>query len=266
MKNVVVDEALSGNLGELITALLAEDEANAGKAIPDSAQERWEMFRALLISRPPRKAEGDFVDKQDDLLQTVISDTGVTNARKMTPVIELGESHIFLWQGDIAALRIDCMANPTTADMLGCFDPTRDCIDNDVHTFGGVQLRSYMSQIAEMSGDEFMVTFGNNLPSVFVINVPAPKTAGGAATAEELQELERCYQTTFELADIHDCRRLALPLLGLEENGYTLDETVKVAVDVVKRNLDGATGRLHDVFFVAADDAERIAYEKALGL
>lgn len=85
---------------------------------------------------------------QDEYLQEETAKKGVTDVEDLTPM----QPGIYLWQGDITALRCDAIVNAANSGMTGCYVPNHRCIDNCIHTFAGVQLRMYCEEMMEAQG------------------------------------------------------------------------------------------------------------------
>ena len=122
----------------LIGALLAEQPQYRETALPEDKQAQRLLLRALLNVRPPLAARPDFLRVQDAYLQAETEQKGVVDYRTLRPV----RDRLYLWQGDITALKCDAIVNAANSGLLGCFHPNHGCIDNAIHTYAGVQLRA----------------------------------------------------------------------------------------------------------------------------
>lgn len=127
----------SEKLSYLIKYLLSENPDYKSVVVPDSAAERFRLFRSLVNVRAPRPISEEFLEVQDEFLRETIAEKGVVNYKDLTPV----KPRVYLWQGDITTLRCGAIVNAANSQMLGCFCPCHGCIDNAIHTFSGVQLR-----------------------------------------------------------------------------------------------------------------------------
>lgn len=90
---------------------------------------------------------------------------------------------IYLWQGDITALKCDSVVNAANSALLGCFYPNHECIDNAVHTFAGVELCLACSEIMRIKGHAEKtgcaeITPAFNLPCRYVIHTVGPVVSG----------------------------------------------------------------------------------------
>lgn len=132
----------------LIRSLFNEDSAYRGWRVP---QERGRteaasgLLRGLMNVRPARASDPEFLKTQDAYLRTATAERGVTDIDDLSPV----QPGIYLWQGDITTLRCDAIVNAANSGMTGCYAPNHRCIDNAIHTFAGVQLRSVCAEIME---------------------------------------------------------------------------------------------------------------------
>ena len=90
--------------------------------------------------RMVKKSSAEFLNIQDAYLQEETAKKGVTDVDDLTPV----QQGLYLWQGDITALRCDAIVNAANSGMTGCYVPNHRCIDNCIHTFAGVQASAVL--------------------------------------------------------------------------------------------------------------------------
>ena len=158
----------------LIRWLLNEREEYENLEIPVSSAEKRRLLRSLINVRPPIPASSEFLTVQDAYLQERLAERGVTRIEDLSPV----RPGIYLWQGDITTLAADAIVNAANSQMLGCFVPCHGCIDNAIHTYAGVQLRTECASImagqeAEPTGSA-KITKAYNLPCRYVLHTVGP--------------------------------------------------------------------------------------------
>ncbi len=103
---------------------------------------------------------------------------------------------------------------------------------------------------AEMGEYPAWVTFANDLYCTYVIHVPSPERKGDGKDAARL---EKCWRDCLQLAADHDCRSVALPLIGAGRFGYSADEALRGAVKAAK---DFLRDRPMDVELLFDDEAD----------
>ena len=134
----------------LLNYLLAENpQAGIGR-IPDDEKEQKALLRGLMNIRMPQPVSSDFLTVQDAYLKEEISSDGIVEMADLVPL----QPELYLWQGDITRLKCDAIVNAANSQMLGCFCPNHGCIDNAIHTFAGVELRSACAKLMEAQGHE----------------------------------------------------------------------------------------------------------------
>ena len=118
------------------------DQVEALKARKDTIDEAslWRTFRALVNTRPPLPAAESFLREQDQLLQSMIAQAGVTTVDDT--IAAPHDPAIRLWRGDITTLAADGIVNAANSQMLGCWQPGHHCIDNAIHTFAACSCAS----------------------------------------------------------------------------------------------------------------------------
>ncbi len=117
----------------LIEKMLEEQPNFLKMKIPEDEANQKYLLRCLFNIRAPQPAKQEFLSVQDAYLQEETKRKGITELDDLHPVQE----GIYLWQGDITTLRCDAIVNAANSQMLGCFMPCHECIDNAIHTYAG---------------------------------------------------------------------------------------------------------------------------------
>ena len=115
----------------LIQTLLKESPEYQNTPIPKNLAEQRMLLRALMNVRAPKPIDENFIHVQNEYLQEVIEEKGVTDLHDLTPV----KDNLYVWQGDITTLRCDAIVNAANSQMTGCYIPGHACIDNCIHTY-----------------------------------------------------------------------------------------------------------------------------------
>lgn len=118
-------------LDYLLAVLLGEKAEYKAISVPKSTEDKRRLLRSLMNVRPPISISAEFIKVQDQYLQAVIAEKGITRLEDLSPV----ENGLYLWQGDITTLAVDAIVNAANSQMLGCFVPCHGCIDNAIHTY-----------------------------------------------------------------------------------------------------------------------------------
>lgn len=155
----------------LIEELLKENAAMGKLDIPEESREQERLLRGLMNIRPAGRSKEEFLRVQDAYLQEETARKGITDLDSLVPV----RDGLYLWQGDITALRCDGIVNAANSGMTGCYIPNHRCIDNCIHSFAGVQLRLYCEELMERQGHEeetgrAKITPAFNLPCRYILH------------------------------------------------------------------------------------------------
>ena len=110
----------------LINYLLSEQGETTEISNDEYSQKR--LLRSLFNIRMPKEVSEEFLQIQDEYLQEENRNKGITDIADLQPV----QDDIYLWQGDITALKCDAIVNAANSQMLGCFNPCHGCIDNAI--------------------------------------------------------------------------------------------------------------------------------------
>ena len=112
----------------LIKTLLAEHQRYRNIEIPAEEQRQKDLLRSLMNVRLPAPVSDEYIEIESDYLKEETAAKGIARLTDLTPV----EDGIYLWQGDITTLECDAIVNAANSQMLGCFQPLHNCIDNPI--------------------------------------------------------------------------------------------------------------------------------------
>lgn len=247
----------------LIKYLLFENPDNKNIAIPESAEERFRLFRSLVNVRAPEPISTEFLAVQDEFLREKIAEKGITNYKSLTPV----KPRIYLWQGDITTLKCGAIVNAANSGMLGCFCPCHGCIDNAIHTFSGVQLRLECAGIMRGQGFEepvgqAKITSAYNLPCDKIIHTVGPYVGGGL-TEEHCGQLRSCYRECLKTAVQNGISSISFCCVSTGEFHFPNEKAAEIAVQTVGEFLRSNSGI--EVIFNVFKDEDYAIYRRLLG-
>ena len=220
--------------------------------------------------RMPRKLPDAVLTVQDEYLTERSAEKGIVQLADI-PVIRDGLS---LWQGDITRLAVDAIVNAANSQMLGCFVPMHTCIDNCIHTYAGVQLRSecdrQMKLLRAKYGRDYeqptavpMLTEGYNLPAKKVVHIVGP-IVEGPLTEEHERQLADCYRNTLDLCAENGLRSVAFCCISTGVFHFPADRAAEIVVRTVAEWLDEQEERMDRVIFNVFSDKDRKLYERLL--
>jgi len=218
----------------LIRALLDEQPQYRRITIPSDEAEQRQLLRGLFNVRMPGRIGDEFLRIQDEYLQEELRQKGVTGLKELTPM----EPGIYLWQGDITTLACDAIVNAANSGMTGCYQPCHNCIDNCIHTYAGIQLRSACAEIMEKQGYEeptgqAKITPAFNLPSRYVIHTVGPIVQGRLTERHE-EQLASCYRSCLQLAEENGCKSIAFCCISTGVFGFLQRRAAEIAVETVR--------------------------------
>ena len=218
----------------LIKYLLSENGKYEKMPISESEKERFRLFRSLMNIRPPKPVSENFLAVQDEFLKKDIFSKGITDIADLVPT----EDRIYLWKGDITTLKCGAIVNAANSQMLGCFQPCHNCIDNAIHTFAGVQLRLECAEIMERQESEepmgtAKITSAYNLPCDKIIHTVGP-IVSGRLTEKHCEQLESCYRSCLEIAVRNNIGSIAFCCISTGVFGFPQREAAEIAVKTVQ--------------------------------
>ncbi|MGN0655195.1 MAG: protein-ADP-ribose hydrolase [Ruminiclostridium sp.] len=248
----------------LINKLLEEQPQYRVSPVPKSETEQKRLLRALMNIRRPQPIGDDFLNVQDEYLQTEIKEKGITDLSALTPI----SGDIYLWQGDITTLRCDAIVNAANSKMLGCFCPCHGCIDNAIHTFSGIQLRLECSGIMQKQGSSESVgraklTKAYNLPCKYVLHTVGPYI-GGEVTKNDEEQLASCYRSCLMLAEEKEIASVAFCCISTGEFHFPNRKAAEIAVETVRAYKKHNNSKIKVIFNVFKNTDYEI-YRELLG-
>lgn len=234
----------------LIQYLQKESKPCSFVNIPKGEQEQKMLLRSLLNVRMPKEVEQEFLEIQDSYLQEEIAKKGIVELAELLPI----QHGIYLWQGDITRLRCDAIVNAANAQMLGCFCPCHGCIDNQIHTFSGVQLRlSCARQMIEQGREEetgmAKITPAYNLPCRYILHTVGP-IVKGRVTTEAQEQLSSCYRSCLALTEQKKLKNIAFCCISTGEYHFPQKRAAKIAIQTVKDYQKETKNKIEVIFNV----------------
>lgn len=245
----------------LIEELLKERNEKAD--IPSGEFEQKQILRSLFNIRLPKPASEEFLKIQDEYLREETERKGITDIEDLEPV----QDGLYLWQGDITTLKCGAIVNAANSQMLGCFYPCHKCIDNAIHTFSGIQLRTRCGDIMKSQGFEeptgrAKITPAYNLPCDYVIHTVGPIITS-RVTADDCELLRSCYRSCLEKAYENDIESIAFCCISTGEFHFPNELAAQIAVETVKEFIED-TGAEIKVIFNVFKDYDLDIYEQLL--
>lgn len=240
----------------LIQKLLEEDSYYKDYQIPDNEQEQKNLLRSLMNVRMPKPISEEFQAIQDAYLTEENEKSGITDIADLCPT-DLDE-RIYLWRGDITALKVDAIVNAANSQMCGCFRAMHNCVDNIIHTKAGIELRLRCNALMQAQGHEeptgrAKITPGYNLPCKYVIHTVGPIVQGRLSKKHE-ELLSSCYRSCLELAEKNGVKSIAFCCISTGVFMFPNQRAAEIAVETVQNYYKETGSRMKVVFNVFKDE------------
>ena len=197
---------------ELLNVFIQEERLAEIESIPEKYREKRRLLRALLNIRPPHPLDRKVLSLLNRLLSDESAQTtkaignDLATVSEIIPECRLGQSErMVLWKGDITHLSVDAIVNAANNQLLGCFQPLHNCIDNVIHSASGPQLRQDCNTIMdiqqhlEKTGDA-KITRAYHLPCRFVLHTVGPIIKQTPVREAQRAMLASCYRSCLDLA------------------------------------------------------------------
>ena len=238
---------------------------NSEIEIPETKQEKKDLFRTLMNTWEVSELPGEFYEVQDEYLQEVLKAKGITRLEDLTEIDE----NIYLWQGDITTLEVDAIVNAANKALLGCFIPHHRCIDNAIHTQAGLQLRKECDEIMKEQGTfertgQAKITAGYNLPAKHVIHTVGP-IIYRVVEDDDKELLTSCYRNCLKIALENNLKSIAFCCISTGEFRFPNDLAAEIAVAEVREFFRENPNADLKVVFNMFKDLDKKLYEELLG-
>ena len=250
-------------LNEALLEEMPQYRREAGRLPQDAESQRY-FLRCLMNIREPRALSPRFLQAQDELLQAEREEKGIVHVADLPAVP--GNERIVLWQGDITRLDADAIVNAANAQLLGCFRPGHNCIDNVIHSAAGLQLREECAAIMRAQGHEeptgqAKITKGYNLPAKHVLHTVGP-IIEGPLTEKDRELLASCYRSCLKLAEENRLKSVAFCCISTGVFRFPKEEAARIAVSTVRGYLE--KGTIEKVIFCVHGEENLRIYQNLL--
>lgn len=261
------------NLDFLIDYLLKENNEIKIKDMPKTDEEKANLWRALCNIREARPISKEYLKVQDEFLQERLKKLPITNVDNIRTIKEIylesyieNDDKICLWQGDITKLKIDVIVNAANSQGLGCFVPLHNCIDNQIQTFSGVQLRiecnDYMRTIDyNLPTGKAFITKGYNLPAKYVIHTVGP-IINYEVSKEDCKLLKDCYINSLKIAKEKGLKTVAFPCISTGVFRFPKELAVKCAFEAVNEFLEDEKEKIKKIIFNVYGEEDFAIYDR----
>lgn len=250
------------NIDYLINELIKEDKRLSNTHVPNSLEEKKDLYRAIRNIREPKPISEDYLKIQDEYLKEEINNKGITDEKD----IPFDKGIVSIWQGDITTLKCDAIVNACNECLLGCFNPTHRCIDNAIHSFAGMQLREECNNIMKgktLPNGEVVITSAYNLPSEYIIHTVGPQV-NKIPTRKDEEDLRNCYYNSLELAKLKGLKSVAFPCISTGLYGFPQDKACLIAIKAVNEYLENNKNTFNHIIFNVYLDKDLELYKKNL--
>ena len=229
-------ETQMDRLQKMIAFLMEEKGEPAQDFSGKSEKELEEIWRGLVNIRPASQANTRYLELEEAYLRQYHTGAivGIESCQ------DTNEERVKLYHGDLCHLEVDAIVNAANSDLLGCFIPNHQCIDNAIHTFAGVQLREccYQIQLVQKKKEpvgSVKVTPSLHLPCEYVFHTVGPFIPPGkSVTPIRKQLLEKCYMSCLKKAEEMKLESIAFCGISTGQFGFPVEDAAQIAVSVVR--------------------------------
>ena len=247
---------------ELLNVFIQEERLAEIESIPEKYQEKRRLLRALLNIRPPHPLDHKVLSLLNRLLSdesvqtTKVIGNDLATVRDMIPECRLVQSdRMVLWKGDITQLSVDAIVNAANNQLLGCFQPLHNCIDNVIHSASGPQLRQdcntimAIQQHLEQTGDA-KITRAYHLPCRFVLHTVGPIIKQKPVRETQRAMLASCYRSCLDLAQqLPLIQTIVFPCISTGVFNFPKMSAAEIAITTVDQWLSSHDHHFERVIF-----------------
>ncbi len=213
----------------------------------------FDSFRRLVNVRQPKEISDEFLRIQDEYLSAISREKGIVEVDSIPTMTH----NMCVWQGDITRLNAEAIVNAANKGLIGCFYPGHHCVDNEVHTYAGVQLRLACSEMMKSQGHDepiggAKITEAYNLPANYIIHTVGP-IIGLSLYREEEEQLRCCYRSILELAYEMHLDSVAICCISTGEFHFPNHRACEIAIETVKEIQEKYDDKCKVIFNVFKD-------------
>lgn len=233
---------------------------------PTKGSYSFSTFRALMNITMPYSLSQEYYVRQNQYLQQKIAELGIIDAKTLSFV----EDRIALYQGDIVPIQADAIVTAGNEELLGCFVPNHNCIDNAIFSYAGLQLRREMMEFMEKQGHkeengQVKVSHAYNLPSQYIFHTVGP-IVRGQVREKDREDLMNCYLSCLKKASEMGLESLVFPSISTGVFAFPIEEASCIAIKTVREYLSKhQDSSLKIVVFDAYSKGDYEIYEAGLG-
>ena len=230
--------------------LLAQESGESIEVEGKTVEELKTLWRGFVNVRQPKGSPAEYVTFENEYLQ----EYHAPRVQTLADCLSTPNDQIKLYYGDLCELKVDAIVNAANSEMLGCFIPNHRCIDNAIHTFSGIELRSFCHHLMDEQGKKepvgkAKITPAFNLPSKCIIHTVGPfLPPGQKVTPLREQLLAGCYKSCLEAAREVGLTSIAFCGISTGEFGFPKEPASRIAVDTVKKWLTETASTMTVVF------------------
>ncbi|MCT4613740.1 MAG: protein-ADP-ribose hydrolase [Marinifilaceae bacterium] len=240
--------------------------------LEDEEYSTRELIRALLTVRPSGGVTDELVAMIDSMLQQELKHKTITPHQSIATVEGNypSKAKVSVWNGDISTLKIDAIVNAGNNQMLGCFVPFHNCIDNVIHNASGIMLREACATIMNLQGSLettgcAKITRAYNLPSNFVLHTVGPIVRGREPNEMDKQDLRNAYESCLNLAkEQGTIKSIAFCSISTGVFGYPIEQASELALETVNNWLENNPNTIEHVVFNTFGDETTAVYTNLL--
>ncbi|KAJ2016266.1 RasGAP protein [Coemansia sp. S680] len=154
-------------------------------------------------------------------------------------------SKVSIYRGDITRLKVDAIVNAADEAVLG-----GGGVDGAIHRAAGPELLAECRLLGGCATGQAKITKGYRLPASHVIHAVGP-------VGEKPVLLASAYTASLELVREHGLKSIAFPCISTGVFGYPPEAACRVAVDAVKKWMEGENALERVVFCMFNDKTQR---------
>jgi O-acetyl-ADP-ribose deacetylase (regulator of RNase III) len=249
-------------LARLLDQLIHHERLSNIAKLPETYESQRRLLQGLLNIRPPQPLDKDFLGDIDRLLQDETNRKNIVDGGSLPLVADMlpapnlrNVDKLVLWKGDISRLQVGAIVNAANDQMLGCFQPLHNCIDNVIHTAAGPLLRQDcqtimdIQQHREQTGDA-KITRAYNLPSKYVLHTVGPIISRQGVSDFQKQQLSSCYRNCLALADqMPGIQTIAFPCISTGVFNFPKELATEIAILTVTEWLSSNRHHFERIIF-----------------
>ena len=163
--------------------------------------------------------------------------------------VEINNSLLELYDGDITEMQTDAIVNPANDRLI-----LGGGVAGAIRTKGGPEIQAECNKIGGTFVGGAVITTAGNLKSKYVIHAVGPRAGEG----NENEKLKNATLNSLKLADENNLKSISFPAISAGIFGFPIERCAEIMLKTTIEYLNGQTKLKKVIFCLFGDDSYQV--------